>query len=211
VAGFATGTGLLARGLHALPAVGSARGLATLVEEFAGRALCRSAGFAAGFDDGARPSARRRSAKKNGGAQALGRSRGGFSTKIHAATIDENCAVALHLTPGQAHDGRQFECLYESLDPDHVLESAALDKGYDADRLRERLAIDGIEAVIPPISTRSKKMPYDKELYRERNRIERFFNKLKQFRRIATRYDKLQRTFFAAVCLVAAFLIAKNS
>jgi len=141
----------------------------------------------------------------------LGRSRGGYSTKIHAATIDENCAVALHLTAGHAHDGRQFENLYESLEADNVLESAALDKGYDADRIRERLAYDGIEAVIPPISTRSKKIDYDKDLYRERNRIERFFNKLKQFRRIATRYDKLQKTFFAAVCLVAAFLIAKNS
>ena len=119
--------------------------------------------------------------------------------------------MALHLTAGHAHDGRQFENLYESLEADNVLESAALDKGYDADRIRERLAYDGIEAVIPPISTRSKKIDYDKDLYRERNRIERFFNKLKQFRRIATRYDKLQKTFFAAVCLVAAFLIAKNS
>ena len=141
----------------------------------------------------------------------MGRSRGGLSTKIHAATIEENCAVALHLTPGQAHDGRQFECLYESLDPDNVLESAALDKGYDADRIRERLASDGIEAVIPPISTRCKKLHYDKELYRGRNRVERFFNKLKQFRRIATRYDKLAKTFFAAVHLVAAFLIIRNS
>lgn len=141
----------------------------------------------------------------------MGRSRGGFSTKIHAATLDENCAVALHLTPGQAHDGRQFESLYESLDPDNVLEFAALDKGYDADRIRERLASDGIEPVIPPMSTRSQQPPCDQELYRSRNRIERFFNKLKQFRRIATRYDKLAKTFFAAVCLVSAFLIARNS
>ena len=86
-----------------------------------------------------------------------------------------------------------------------------MDRGYDADRIRERLALDGIEAVIPPMPSRSQKPFYDKERYRGRNRIERFFNKLKQFRRIATRYDKLQATFTAAVCLVAAFLIAKNS
>jgi putative transposase len=141
----------------------------------------------------------------------LGRSRGGLSTKIHAATIDENCAVALHLTPGHAHDGRQFESLYESLNPDNVLETAALDRGYDADRIRERLALDGIEPVIPPINTRSKKLHYDKDRYRERNRIERFFNKLKNFRRIATRYDKLRKTFFAALYLVAAFVITSNS
>lgn len=119
--------------------------------------------------------------------------------------------MALHLTPGHAHDGRQFESLYESLESDNVLEIAALDRGYDADRIRERLAIDGIEPVIPPINTRSKKLYYDKVRYRDRNRIERFFNKLKQFRRIATRYDKLRKTFFAALFLVAAFLIAKNS
>ena len=132
-----------------------------------------------------------------------------MSTKIHAATINEDCAVALHLTPGQAHDGRQFESLYESLDRDNVLESAALDRGYDADRIRERLALDGVEPVIPPISSRSKKLHYDKERYRERNRIERFFNKIKNFRRIATRYDKLRKTFFAAVYLCASFLIAR--
>ena len=119
--------------------------------------------------------------------------------------------MALHLTPGQAHDGRNFESLYDSLDPDNVIESAALDKGYDADRIRERLAVDGIEPVIPPISTRCKKLHYDRALYRERNRVERFFNKLKQFRRMATRYEKLQKTFRAALHLVAAFLIAKNS
>jgi transposase len=119
--------------------------------------------------------------------------------------------VALHLTAGHAHDGRQFESVYESLDPENVLESAVLDKGYDADRIRERLAYDGIAAVIPSIPTRSRKLPYDKELYRSRNRIERFFNKLKQFRRIATRYDKLAKTFFAALHLVAAFIIIKNS
>lgn len=141
----------------------------------------------------------------------MGRSRGGYSTKIHAATIDEKCAVALHLTSGEAHDGRQFESLYESLDPDNVLEAAALDKGYDADRIRERLALDGIQAVIPPMSTRSQKPPYDKQRYRGRNRIERFFNKMKNFRRIATRYDKLRQTFLAAIHLVAAFLIIRNS
>ena len=86
-----------------------------------------------------------------------------------------------------------------------------MDKGYDADRIRERLALDGIQPVIPPISSRSKKLYYDRELYRQRNRIERFFNKIKAFRRIATRYDKLRNTFFAALYLVSAFLIVKNS
>ncbi|MEO6787450.1 MAG: IS5 family transposase, partial [Chthoniobacteraceae bacterium] len=149
--------------------------------------------------------------KKNGPGQALGRSRGGWGTKIHAATTDENCSAALHPTPGEAHDGRQFESLCESLDPDHVLESAALGKGCDADRIRERLAADGIQPVIPPIRTRTKKLHDDKAPYRESNRIERLFNRLKQSRRIAIRYDTLRDTFFSALCLIAAFLIAKNS
>ena len=85
----------------------------------------------------------------------LERYQGGFSTKIHATTLDENCVVALHLRAGQAHDRRQF--LYESLDPDNVLEFAALDRGYDADRIRKRLAAAGIESVISLISTRSQK------------------------------------------------------
>ncbi len=125
--------------------------------------------------------------------------------------MSENCAVSLVLTPGQDHDGRQFEAVYECLDADNVLEAACLDRGYDADRIRERLELDGIESVIPPLSTRSRKLHYDKGLYKERNRIERFFSKIKQFRRIATRYDKLANSFFSFVCLAAAFLCIRNS
>lgn len=125
--------------------------------------------------------------------------------------MSENCAVALHLTPGHAHDGRQFEALYEGLDEDNVLEAACLDKGYDADRIRERLELDGIESVIPPIRTRARKIHYDVALYKQRNRVERFFNKIKQFRRIATRYDKLASSFFAFVYLAAAFINLRNS
>ena len=175
------------------------------------RKLCSGPSSVDGLHDSSRPPARGRSTKKNGGDQALGRSRGGLSTKIHAATIDENCSVALHLTAGHAHDGRQFESLYESLDPDNVLESATMDKGYDADRIRERLSYEGVEPVIPPLPTRARKLPYDHARYRERNRIERFFNKLKHFRRIATRYDKLAKTFFAALCIVSAFILIRNS
>lgn len=71
--------------------------------------------------------------------------------------------------------------------------------------------MEGIEPVIPPIRTRAGLIRYDSVRYRSRNRIERFFNKLKHFRRIATRYDKLAETFFSALYLIAAFVIAKNS
>ena len=103
---------------------------------------------------------------KNGGDQALGRSQGGLSTKIHLAAVDEACAAALHLTAGQVHDARRFEVLLASLEPDNVLEAACLDRGYDGDHIRDRLAGDGIEAVISPIRARSKRLHYDRLRYR---------------------------------------------
>ena len=124
-------------------------------------------------------------------------SRGGLSTKIHAGSIDENCAVALSISSGDAHDGRQFESLYESLDQDNLIEAACLDRGYDADRIRNRLLYDGIEPVIPSISTRSIKPPFDALRYKQRNRIERFFSKIKHFRR---NRNALRQTRFELLC-----------
>src|SRR5215207_3179478 len=126
MARFAGRVGLLACDLHALSALGSPWGMATFVEAVAERASGRSPCRVFRFHHRACSPACGWRAKKNGPEQALGRSRGGFSTKIHAVTVDENCAVALHLTPGHAHDGRQFESLYESIDPENVIDSAAL-------------------------------------------------------------------------------------
>ena len=77
------------------------------------------------------------------------------------------------------------------------------DKGYDADHLHEKIAETGAEVVIPPKRNRKVQHPYDAELYKERNIIERFFNKLKQFRRVATRYDKLLANFMGFIKLAA--------
>ena len=85
------------------------------------------------------------------------------------------------------------------------------DRGYDSDALRARLASQGAWGNIKPMPNRVNVPSFCAYLYRFRNRVECFFSKLKQFRRIATRYDKLQKTFLAAVHLVSAFLIAKNS
>ncbi len=82
-------------------------------------------------------------------------------------------------------------------------QAAIADKGYDADHLAERIADAGIEVVIPPKRNRKVQRHYDADLYKERNRIERFFNKLKQFRRVATRYDKLIANFMGFVKLAA--------
>lgn len=140
----------------------------------------------------------------------MGRSRGGLTTKIHAATLNENQAVVIQLTPGQASDCAQFESLYRALPEDNVLESAALDKGYDTNAIRACLSLDGIESVIPGRSNRTEPVVYDEIKYEERNRVERFFNKLKQFRRIATRYEKHAFTFLAFIHIVSAFISARN-
>jgi putative transposase len=89
--------------------------------------------------------------------------------------------------------------LVEGIEADAML----ADKGYDADHLCDQIAETGTEVVVPPKRNRKVQRPYDTELYKERNRIERFFNKLKQFRRVATRYDKLLANFMGFVKLAA--------
>jgi len=129
----------------------------------------------------------------------LGRSRGGLSTKIHAAGDALGLPVRLIGTPGQRHDIAFAHDLVEDIDAEALL----ADKGYDANHLVEKIEQKGAQVVIPPKRDRKIQRPYDIELYKERNRIERFFNKLKQFRRVATRYDKLLANFMGFVKLAA--------
>lgn len=84
--------------------------------------------------------------------------------------------------------------------------SVSADKAYDSDAIIEHLSATGIEAVIPPRSNRLVQRPFDKHLYKNRNLVERFFCRIKQFRRIATRYDKLAARFASFVALVAAVI-----
>jgi transposase len=104
------------------------------------------------------------------------------------------------ITPGQAHDLTGAEPLLAAIDRGVVV---IADKAYDADRLRAHLKARGAIANIPNMIRRKKRFRWTKALYRERNQVERFFNKLKQFRRIATRYDKLGATFLAFLQLAA--------
>ncbi len=110
--------------------------------------------------------------------------------------------LRLILTEGQAHDMRQAEALIEGFACEKVLG----DKGYDSDKFREIIAAKGAEAVIPPKRSRKEQIPYDKDVYKERNLVERFFNKIKHFRRIATRYDKTALSFTAMLALASAMI-----
>ena len=104
----------------------------------------------------------------------------------------------MSLTPGQAADITQAVPLLDQVEPEAVL----ADKGDDSDALIETLEERGITPVIPPKANRTEPRKTDFALYRERNLVERFCNRLKQYRALATRYDKLANTFLAAVALV---------
>ena len=111
--------------------------------------------------------------------------------------------TALMLTPGQASDLQGFDALAQTIKAGVVIG----DKGYDADkRVREVLANAGKTAVIPPRRNRKNPAPYDKELYKKRHHIENFFSRLKDYRGIATRFEKTAQNFLSGVFLAAAIL-----
>lgn len=139
--------------------------------------------------------------KTAGEDQAIGRSRGGLSTKIHTLADALGNPIGFHLTGGEAHDLVGADHLL----PDMQAEALIADKAFDADkRVIEPLTAAGKAVVIPPKSNRRSPRTYDRDLYKARHLIENFFARLKQFRAIATRYDKIARNFLAAVHLAAA-------
>ena len=132
--------------------------------------------------------------------QAIGLTKGGRNSKIHAIVDEFLRPWVLILTPGNTAD-----C---TLAQDGVslipgIKELLADKGYDTDAFRGFLKDQKIKPVIPGKSNRKKRIRHDKSAYKNRNVIERCFGRLKDFRRIATRYDKLAGNFFSALCLVA--------
>jgi transposase len=141
--------------------------------------------------------------KKDDQDEAIGRSAGGLSTKIHATTDALGNPTSFMLTQGQAHDLQGADGLL----PDLKARALLADKAYDAkERVIDRLHAVGKEAIIPSKSNRLNPRNYDRALYKARHLIENFFCKLKQYRAIATRYDKTARNFLAAVYLVSCVI-----
>jgi transposase len=132
--------------------------------------------------------------------QCMGRSRGGLTSKIHALVDSNGLPVRLALTPGEAHDNRLAGKLLSRIKPGSML---LADRGYDADWIRELAMKKGAWANIPPKRNRSEPICFSPYLYRARNRVERFFNRIKQCRRVATRYDKLAANYLAFVQLAS--------
>jgi transposase len=131
----------------------------------------------------------------------MGRSRGGLTTKIHAVVDANGLPIALKLTEGQAHDAPPAMDLLGAMGPGQIL---LADRAYDSDALRASLATRGVWANVKPRTNRTRTLAFSAFLYKERNLVERFFNKLKHFRGVATRYDKLAENYLAGIKLASA-------
>jgi transposase len=133
------------------------------------------------------------------GAQSLGRTQGGFSTKIHLATEALGNAVRFILTGGERHDITQAEPLIENLYADYVM----ADKGYDAQAFVLKLKKRDCEAIIASRSNHKVQRLIDEHLYQERHLIENQIGKLKHFRRVFSRFDKLAKKYLSFIHLAS--------
>ena len=139
----------------------------------------------------------RKKADGTGGqsAEALGRGCGGFATKVHAVVNPLGHPVAVELTAAQCSDSPRLPGLIAGLRAEAVL----ADRGYDAESNRAAIRARGAEPCIPPRKSRKAVIEYDRHLYKERNVVERYFARIKQYRRVATRYDKKAANFLGFV------------
>ena len=134
--------------------------------------------------------------------QALGRSRGGFSSKIHITVDGLGNPLRFRLSPGQAHDINQASALLQGF----AFQRVIADRGYAAQDFVNSLLERGIEVVIPPHPRAKEKRDYDKWLYRERHLVECFINKIKHFRRVFSRYEKLDTSYLGFLHLVGTLI-----
>ena len=153
-------------------------------------------GIQLGLDLGEGASGWHRSVKKNG-PQAIGKSRGGWNTKIHLVAADARTAIAFSLSPGNDHDAPQGRLLLEQLGPMPEGLPMLMDRAYEGDETRQLVLDLGMIPVVPPKSNRLTPWEYDRALYKKRNEIERLFRRLKGFRRIFSRFEKLDVVFLA--------------
>ena len=132
---------------------------------------------------------------KKSGPQSIGRSKGGLTTKIHMVTASDRAAVSFSLSPGNAADAPEGRKLLSSTPQNAARRHIIMDRAYEGNETRA-LAIElGLSPVVPPKQNRKTPWDYDKKIYKKRNEIERFFLRIKRFRRVFTRYDKLDQVF----------------
>ena len=146
---------------------------------------------------------RDRCAKQNG-PQALGKSRGGWTTKIHRVAAEARTAVTVSLSPGQTHDAPEGRKLLHRLRAHRQL-PLLMDRAYEGNETRQLARLLGFAPVGPPRKSRLDPWEYDRELYKRRNEVERLFRRLKGFRRIFSRFEKLDVIFLGFIVFALIF------
>ena len=136
-------------------------------------------------------------------ANGIGQTRGGRNTKLHVVCDDKGRPCVLLLTPGNVHDCKVAQTIIAAMPPSAEL---VADKGYDSRALREWLAERGTQPVIPPRKNRKIQYHYDAVIYKQRNVVERLFCRIKDWRRIATRFDRNIKNFMAAIAIAATVI-----
>ena len=134
---------------------------------------------------------------------------GGITTKIHLAAASDEIAVAYSLSEGQKHDAPEVRKLIAKLEKPREERSLAMDRAYEDDETRALAVKQGYNPVVPPKKNRLEPWEYDKELYKRRNEVERLFRRLKGFRRVFTRYEKLDVMCLAFLTLALIYIALK--
>ena len=196
----------LAQYLCAHESLGQEGRVGSGVRQAAARAdsAAQDRGLQFGFDLGEGASRWDWGFKKNG-PQAIGKSRGGWNTKIHLVAANARTAIIFCLSPGEAHDAPVGRQLLLELGPLPVEVPLAMDRAYESDETRQLALQMNMIPVVPPKSNRRERWEYDRELYKKRNQVERLFRRLKGFRRIFSRFEKLDVVFLAFIYF--AFII----
>ena len=133
------------------------------------------------------------------GTQSVGRTRGGWNTKLHMVAASDRDGVIFSLSAGNCSDGPEGRALLRQLGPTDQPIYLLMDRAYEGDETRALAEELGYMPVVPPKRNRKNPWDYDKELYKQRNQVERLFRRMKRFRRIFTRYDKLDIIFLAFI------------
>lgn len=141
--------------------------------------------------------------KKGDSGRPIGRTKGGMNTKLHAVTDTNGRPISFFMTAGQVSDYIGAAALLDELPKAQWL---LADRSYDADWFRDALQEKGITPCIPGRKSRNTAVKYDKRRYKRRNRIEIMFGRLKDWRRVATRYDRCPIAFFSAIALAATII-----
>ena len=148
--------------------------------------------------------------KKNG-EQSIGRSVGGLTTKVHAITATAELAAGLALSAGRCHDAPQGRILIETIGKQDEIVPLLMDRAYEDDLTRFTAQMLKFEPIVPPKNNRKDPWDYDKELYKRRNEVERFFRLIQGCRRIFCRFDKLDIMYMGFIKLALVFRAIKKS